>query len=88
MKDTLSILYHFEDHVGTQREQVLELQGFGCNLEAVLASQNQCILRSPKEMLLSFKKASLKVAQTHAQTHRLNVAMQFCEYKTKFLGSP
>ena len=28
--DSLSILYHFEAHFGAQREQVLELHGFGC----------------------------------------------------------
>ena len=28
--DTLSILYYFEAHFGTQMEQVLELQGLDC----------------------------------------------------------
>ena len=30
MTDTLSILNHFEVHFGSQREQVLELQGLDC----------------------------------------------------------
>ena len=30
IRDTLSILYHFEAHFGAQRDQVLDLQRLGC----------------------------------------------------------
>ena len=49
MRDTLSILYHFEADFGTLREQVLSYRATTANLEAVLASQNQFNLRSRED---------------------------------------
>ena len=87
MRDTLSIVYHFEAHFATQMEQVLELQVLDCQFGGgfgVLKSMHFEVSRGQMGLRGFFRNFSSRRRLFVARPHR--VYTLFYQYKVAFVN--